>query len=71
MNLSQDQIPGIAENDCGAMVVMSDGMGVDSTAIRCAGSLSRRVGTSTSAISSSSPHIPATSSSRLCATWKR
>lgn len=33
MNLSQDQIPGIAENDCGAMVVMSDGMGVDSTAI--------------------------------------
>lgn len=33
MALNDDQLPGITENDCGTTVVMSYGMGVDSTAI--------------------------------------
>lgn len=33
MIASLDQLPGLAENDCGTAVVMSYGMGVDSTAI--------------------------------------
>lgn len=33
MTLSADQLPGIGETDCRPMVVMSYGMGVDSTAI--------------------------------------
>jgi hypothetical protein len=32
-NLGDEQIPGLAEVDCGSMVVMSYGMGADSTAI--------------------------------------
>ncbi|AFM20475.1 hypothetical protein Mycch_5861 (plasmid) [Mycolicibacterium chubuense NBB4] len=31
MSTSLDQLPGIAESDCGTTVVMSYGMGVDST----------------------------------------
>lgn len=33
MTLNDDQLPGIAETDCGTTIVMSYGMGVDSTAI--------------------------------------
>ena len=33
MNWGDDQLPGLAETDCGSTVVMSYGMGVDSTAI--------------------------------------
>lgn len=33
MIASLDQLPGLPENDCGTTVVMSYGMGVDSTAI--------------------------------------
>lgn len=33
MSVSLDQLPGFAETDCGSTVVMSYGMGVDSTAI--------------------------------------
>jgi hypothetical protein len=33
MSVSLDQLPGIAETDCGSTVVMSYGMGVDSTAV--------------------------------------
>ena len=40
MILGDDQLPGLAETDCGPTVVMSYGMGVDSTAILLA--LARR-----------------------------